>query len=104
MRRNASFDTKTALEFKEVFSGTLDKIKIALGARPFRPKRVINSAVLEAVCVTMLEHQEISAEQLKEKYPILLKSEDFDKAIRGGTTDTRNVRERLEIAGKMLLE
>jgi hypothetical protein len=104
MRRNAKFDTKTALEFKDVFPGTLEKIKIALGARPFRPKRVINSAVLEAVCVTMLEHQQISAAQLKDKYPILLQSEDFDRAIRGGTTDTRNVRERLAIAEKMLLE
>jgi hypothetical protein len=70
--------------------------------RPFRPRGVINSAVLEAVMVTLLEHRDITADQLKMSYQKLVNEPRFMDQTRGGTTDTAILRNRLELARAIL--
>jgi hypothetical protein len=70
--------------------------------RPFRPKRVLNAAVLEAVMISVLESEGISKEQLAERYGKLLENEDFSKNITGGTTDTMVLTKRIEICKAIL--
>lgn len=83
--------------FCERFPKAVQIVNEALD-RPFRPRTVINSAVLEAVMVTLLEHPEIGAPELKERYPALLADARFLDHITGGTTDTLVLKERLKIA------
>jgi hypothetical protein len=102
MQRNSRFNTADADEFARRFPEALKVVVDALGNRPFRPRRVINAAVLESVMLTVLENPDISSEHLKAQYPVLMADEDFQGVIRGPTTDTKMVKDRLGIAAGML--
>ncbi len=102
MSSNRSFDSKNARDFVNSWPGVLEKVFQGLGEKPFRPSRVINAAVLEAVMIALLENSNISASRLREGYSRLMQDSDFSSAIRGATTDTRVVRFRLERARKIL--
>ena len=97
MSENREFSSKRAQRFKIRFPGVTKLVRQALD-RPFRPKTVINTPVLEAVMVILLENPDISVEQLKERYYELLENDDFVNCIRGPTTDTLVLRSRLKIA------
>ncbi len=103
MDENRPFDSERAKNFKRRFPEAVQVVNEAL-SRPFRPRGVINSAVLEAVMVTLLENSEITAEQLSARYPTLLANARFNDTTRGGTTDTGILRSRLEIAKTILTD
>lgn len=102
MKQNCRFDSTDAIEFSRRFPQAVDLVVHALGDKPFRPKRVINAAVLEAVMVTVLEDPTITVERLADRYPILLADDRFQGVIRGATTDTKMVKDRLTIAAEIL--
>lgn len=101
MRDNRDFDTEKAQLFFERFPLVTELVKNTLD-KPFRPKRVVNSAVLEAVMVTLLEHPEIDEAQLARNYPLLIADADFEETIVGGTTDTAVLRRRISTAQRIL--
>ncbi len=103
MKENREFNSFLSLEFESEFPRAVDVVVEALGSRPFRPKGVINSAILEAVMLVVLENRHLAVGALKEKYDQLLSHEPFLMRIRGGTTDTNMVRERKKVAEEILL-
>ena len=103
MDANKAFTSERAVEFKKRLPKAVKVVNSAL-ERPFRPRGVINSAVLEAVMVTLLENPEITAAQLKDRYPALLANKQFSDTTRGGTTDTAVLRSRLELARTILAD
>ena len=102
MQKHCRFDTADAEEFTRRFPEAIKVVVDALGDKPFRPKRVINAAVLESVMVTVLENPDITAELLAVRYPVLMADAGFQAVIRGATTDTKMVKDRLGIAAGML--
>jgi hypothetical protein len=72
--------------------------------KPFRPKRVINSAILEAVMVAMLENPQIDSKKLARNYPRLMKDHTFSEFVTGATTDTAVLKGRILQAQKILSE
>jgi hypothetical protein len=103
MQRNRSFDSPEALAFGELFDNAVQKIVLALGERPFRPRRVISVAILESVIVTVLECKNLTIEQLRDNYNKLLEDELFQKTLSGATTDTKVLKERMRRA-KIILD
>lgn len=103
MDANRDFSSERAKKFQARFPTVVSIVNKAL-AKPFRPKSVINAAVLEAVMVTLLENEAITSEQLKIRYPKLLKDVSFLEVISGGTTDTLVLKSRLDIARKYLTD
>lgn len=103
MKASSAFDSPDAKRFQERFKPSIDKIVAALGPKPFRPKRVINAAVLEAVTLTVLESPNLTVEQIRENYVTLMGDETFIKVIGGATTDTKQVKDRLTLARQHLL-
>jgi hypothetical protein len=103
MNENKEFSSARAEEFKGRFPAVVQLVNEALKS-PFRPRGVINSAVLEAVMVTLLEHADITAEQLAERYKKLLETQRFLDLTRGSTTDTGILRNRLELARTVLTD
>jgi hypothetical protein len=101
MDLNRKFDSDRAQRFTERFPVAVNTVNAAL-ASPFRPKGVINAAVLEAVMVTLLEHPEITAEQLKERYNALVDDVFLADFVSRATTDTAVLRARLEAARNIL--
>ena len=103
MDENRDFNSERAERFKTRFPIVVNMVNKALN-RPFRPKNAINSAVLEAVMVTLLEQSHIGVEQIRERYVTLLKNETFNDHIKGATTDTQVLRNRLKIARTVLAD
>lgn len=103
MKASGDFNTDNAERFKARFRPSIEVIVSALGSKPFRPKRVINAAVLEAVTVTVLENPQLTAEMLKRNYAPLMADENFIRVVGGATTDTKQVKDRLALARRHLL-
>jgi hypothetical protein len=101
MDENRSFDSGRAQRFTARFPAVVAMVNAALES-PFRPKGVINAAVLEAVMVTLLEHPEITAEQLRERYDNLVDDVFLADFVSRATTDTQVLRARLEAARNIL--
>ena len=103
MQKNRNFSSQDAFEFKKLWPTTLEKIVSSLGDKPFRPKRVINAAALEAVIITVLENPYITSEDLKSRYFILMENKRFQNFISVSTTNTNVVKERLSLARDILI-
>jgi len=103
MDDNRDFSSSRAVRFEKRFPVVVDAIDRNI-KDPFRPHGVINSAVLEAVMVTMLENTSLDDGDISTKYEELMKSSEFLDLIIGGTTDTQILRTRLELAKKVLVD
>jgi Protein of unknown function DUF262 len=96
------FTSDRAIRFLKRFPKVVSIVNDTLD-RPFRPKGVINSAVLEAVMVTLLEQDEpIKSDDLLRRYNALIKDRTFQGFVTGGTTDTLVLRQRLQLAKEKL--
>ena len=101
MRENRDFTGDRANRFRERFPKVVDLLCESV-LRPFRPRGVINVAILDSVMIALLEDETISAEQLTERYKRLIEDDVFNKYIGGATTDTQIVRERIKNAKRVL--
>ncbi|CAN7659893.1 DUF262 domain-containing protein [Bosea sp. LjRoot237] len=97
MNTNRSFESTKAVEFKRQFPVAVKFVNNNL-VRPFRPKGVINSAVLEAVMICVLENPTITVAKLKSGYTSLLQDGEFQNNVTGGTTDTAVLQNRIRRA------
>lgn len=101
MSKSRDFSSDRAKKFENRFPVAVNKVNSVLD-EPFRPKGVINTAMLEAVLITLLENEEITPDQLKNRYRFLLENNEFKKYIRGATTDTLVLKSRLSLAKQIL--
>jgi len=101
MQKNRDFDSDRAEEFEAEFARVTELVNDSL-EKPFRPRRVINAAALEAVMIALMEDNQIGEEELVANYPILMSDEAFLQTITGGTTDTNVLRARIGRAKEVL--
>lgn len=101
MNENKSFSSDRARRFMEAFPIAIEKVCNAL-TRPFRPRGVVNAAVLEAVLISLMENDSITSEQLSERYQILLSDISFLAHTSGSTADTAVLKRRIAIAKETL--
>lgn len=103
MDANRPFSSKNAEDFVSRFAEAVTLVHQSL-EKPFRPKRVLNVAVLEAVMVALLEDENITSDKLAANYPKLFAAPDFTSNIAGGTTDTTVLVARIRTAKRILLD
>ena len=103
MNEHREFDSPRAKRFIERFPEAVAVVDEAL-TKPFRPRGVLNAAVMEAVMITVLEHPEIEADELSERYDTLIKNGEFMRHTTGGTTDTLVLKSRLDSAKAILTD
>jgi uncharacterized protein with ParB-like and HNH nuclease domain len=101
MKDNREFHSLRAIRFMKRFPEVVEIVNSNL-TKPFRPRNVINSAMLEGVMIALLEDERIDGKTLKSKYEALSTDEIFNKYLRGATTDTAIVRERIRRAKEIL--
>lgn len=103
MKSNRDFSSEKAQMFIQRFSAVAEFVYAALGKSAFRPKRVINAAVLEAVFVALIELDKLPSHgNFVEAYNRLMADQDFGKVVRGATTDTAVLRDRIGRAKRAL--
>lgn len=101
MKNNRNFDSSKAILFKERFPKVCNIIVNNI-PNPFRPKGVINTAILEAVFIALLEQNNIDEHRLSIKYEDLLKTEAFVNNTVGPTADNAVLKARIEAAKSIL--
>lgn len=101
MARGRKFDAPKAADFRARFPAVVGVVS-AFIENPFRPKGVINSAVLESVMIALLEDDSIPPADLQRRYNLLFAREDYVDTITGPTTDTQVLRTRIEKAKEIL--
>ena len=101
MDENKDFTSDRALRFLDRFPEVVSLVADNL-VKPFRPRSVINSAMLEGVMVALLEDRTIDGVRLRAGYDALSSDAAFDKLIRGATTDTLTVKDRIKKAKEVL--
>jgi len=102
MGKERTFSSGRADRFQVRFPKVVSIVNAAI-AKPFRPKGLINSAVLEAVMLALLEQDKpIKPVELTKRYAELLEDANFLERITGGTTDTLVLRQRNQIAKRVL--
>lgn len=97
MSSSRNWDKKTLLRFEDQFLRVAKLIATSL-VKPFRPRHVINAAVLEAVFIALMEEEDIGAKKVKRNYPKLITDENFLAYASGTTTDTSILQGRIKIA------
>jgi hypothetical protein len=101
MASNRDFNSDRATMFLKRFPAVVDFINSKI-VKPFRPHGIINSAILEAVILNLLEDESLCSENFVGNYYNLLQNEKFKSYIKGATTDTLVVKERIKLTGSIL--
>lgn len=101
MNENKGFDNDKTNLFKSRFAYVSKVINENI-EKPFRPKGVINTAMLDAVFVALLEQDNIDISQLNSKYQELIQDQDFISNTFGPTADSIVLKRRIEVAKQYL--
>lgn len=101
MKENKEFNSERARRFVQRFPEVVKMISAEL-KRPFRPRKVINIAMLEGVVLALLEDISINASSLKVGYEAIENDSMMANLIRGPTTDTLTLQKRIRRAKELL--
>lgn len=103
MDANRNFDSDFCKQFNDRFPKAVQLVNGSI-ENPFRPRRVVNAAVLEAVMIAVLEDNSITKTKLSNNYPKLFTDTEFMSNITGGTTDTGVLHKRISAAKRILTD
>jgi uncharacterized protein with ParB-like and HNH nuclease domain len=102
MREHQNIDTEKAQEFAQLFKTTCDRIIEMLGEKPFHVWSGLNVAVFDSTFTVLAKCG--FENNLKDRFELLKKDEDFVKGVRGATADDSIVVQRMKLAKKYLVE
>lgn len=101
MYENRKFNTEKVILFKQKFIEISKMIDENI-TKPFRPKGVINTAMLDAIFIALLEKDNINIDDFKIRYAQLINDPDFISNTFGPTADTAVLKTRISIAKQIL--
>lgn len=108
MASNRNLERQSEAELKNVFRTTTLVLENALGRRAFRPKGVLNAAVVDSLMVgvaSRVKHSSIeNLEHVRGRYEWLIADENYLRAIETGTSDETNVETRMSLAEEAFAE
>lgn len=100
LNRHISSDKARILD--DVVYNTLEVVSEALGDKPFRPERGLNTAVFDSVMVGVATRvrmgPHITPAEVRRGYDWLLRDESYQSSYKRATADERNVHTRMELA------
>ncbi|WP_426163801.1 DUF262 domain-containing protein [Sandarakinorhabdus sp. DWP1-3-1] len=96
MSNNRAFDSQDALDFSVRFPLVATQVQRAI-RKPFRPRAIINAAVLEAFMVALLESEDISDDRLLATYNKVIKDPDFLELVTSNTTNQSTLLQRIAL-------
>lgn len=96
MKKNVAFDSNTAQDFVRLFPVVVEQVN-RLIEKPFRPRGIINSAVLEAFLVSFLETEGITDAEIVDTYSRMMGKGSFLELTVSNTTDTATLHQRISM-------
>jgi Protein of unknown function DUF262 len=104
MKEKRNFSDAQLQDMGSIFVRTISFVTQALGPRPFRPDRSLNTAVFDSVASALAHRLSVSKAPDNEctlsAYTALLQNERFVEGYIRATADEENVKKRLEEAQK----
>ena len=104
MFSNRKLELQSAEEIRGAFEPAIGLAHAALGKEAFKPRKVLNAAVFDAVMVGIAHRLRAGAapspNELLARYNEVLADEGFAEASQSSTADPRNVSYRLGLAKK----
>ncbi|MER2871020.1 DUF262 domain-containing protein [Morganella morganii] len=97
MSENRDFSSSKAKRFYNRFPIVMDAIAEHIPS-PFRPRGVINMAVMDSIVVALLECVKFDFGKLKSTYDSILNDKDFQRTTAMSTADAVVLKERFHIA------
>ena len=104
MKANVRFNSQKAKRFTTVFPKATQSVLKALGEKPFGIRGPLNSSVLNSVMCVVLENKGIIPADFDKRYRRLVNDEKFEERVRGATTDTIVVHDKIKIAKRHLID
>ena len=102
MKQNRNLELQSDEQVRQAFISTIQLIHTSIGTTAFKPRRVLNAAVLDAVMIGVarrLESGSVEDQQsLKEHYQSLLEDQQFLEATQESTSDEESVHRRIDLA------
>ena len=99
---NRHLQRQSSDELRHLFDTTVGFVNQALGNRAFRPEKVFNAAVFDAVMVGVakrLSRGDVSdIDGFVKQYNELLNNDKFQDAVLTGTSDDKKVKTRMDLA------
>jgi hypothetical protein len=103
MNKQKNFSSSQAKKFTKAFPEACAYVVEELGPKPFSTRGPLNTSILDAVMCVILENINRDIKNLPGRYKTLLENDDFESKIRGATTDTAAVRDRIALAEEVLV-
>lgn len=101
MSENRDFSSSRARRFFERFPVVVKEIAEKID-NPFRPRGVINMAVMDSIIVSLMEHPEFDFSKLESVYSKIIADKDFTSVTSYSTTDVANVKARFSICKRYI--
>lgn len=103
MNVNRNLNINSSEQLTHIFKSTFDFIVRAIGQRPFRINRNLNLGAFDAVSIGVAERiiaggNITDANSFKEVYNTLINDKNFISIVQGGTSDEKNVEDRINLA------
>lgn len=102
MHNNKDLQLFNAETLTEIFTKTFKYIQETIGSKPFRINRNLNLGAFDSISVAVAERLTKSDIKNKslfiERYNQLIKNKKFVNIVKGGTSDEKNIEQRIELA------
>jgi uncharacterized protein with ParB-like and HNH nuclease domain len=102
MRDHKKGDDKFLIPTKLIFEKTCDAISANLKPKPFNFTKSINPALFDSIMVAFSKHLDDIPSDIKERYTILINTQQFKDDCRDATTDVNVLKRRFEKAEEIL--
>ena len=103
MKKNRSGVSKRCTGFRKLFPMAANTIIENLGEKPFHLRGPLNTAVLDSVFCTIMDHSSKLPSDLCSRFKTLSSQPEYEEVTLTATTDTQVVRRRFALATKYLL-
>lgn len=104
MAENRRLESPSAQLFDETFRNTISVAYRSLGENAFKPKKILNAAVYDAVMVGIARRLErgniVDYGTISQRYQSIIADSFFTSAVESHTADPENIRRRISIATK----
>jgi uncharacterized protein with ParB-like and HNH nuclease domain len=101
MSKNRNFEIYQKEELESVFKKTVNVFAKTIGNKSFRIGNPLNSAAFEATMIGLaerLKNSEVDLERFVKSYNELISDTEFIEKTKGGTSDEKQLKERIQLA------
>tara|TARA_R100001530_G_scaffold126555_1_gene95416 strand:+ start:23 stop:1099 length:1077 start_codon:yes stop_codon:yes gene_type:complete len=102
MSKNQHLDKIDEIELTDTFKSTFNFIVRTLGTKPFRIKRNLNLGAFDSISIAVAERLKFgeinNRREFVERYNKLVENPEFIAIVQGGTSDEKNVENRIHMA------